>query len=122
MTQNGRLGGMTIIHGGPKTGAKRVENEISSASQTVAVRSTRDGKVDKSITSYGDNSASDIGGAIKIRRRGEGDAVEEVLRRFDCVDLIPTGRLAFEEIDGAQTFELRTGDEIEWCNGVDSDP
>ena len=76
----------------------------------------------RSVTSYGDKLSSDIGSSIKTRRRGEGDAIEEVLRRFDCVDLIPTGGLAFEEIDGAQTFELRAGDEIEWCNGVDLDP
>jgi hypothetical protein len=31
---------------GPETRAEGVENEISLASQTVAIRSTRDGKVD----------------------------------------------------------------------------
>lgn len=45
-----------------------------------------------------------------------------MLRRFVCIGLIPTGRLAFEDIDGEQAFGLRAGDEIEWCNGVDSDP
>ena len=75
----------------------------------------------KNSYAYGDDVSSSIGGPKNIRRRGEGDAAE-VLRHFDCIDLIPMGRLAFEDIDKAQALELGMGDEIEWCNGGNSDP
>ena len=119
-TQSTRWAGIAPLSMGPlggitETRAEGVENEISSPSQTVAIAMAR------SITSYGDNLSSDIRGPIKTRRRGEGD-VAEVLHWFDCIDFIPTERLTFKEIDGAKAFELRTGDEIEWRDGVDSNP